>query len=405
MKKNTLLFTLSLITVVGFAQTNLVPNPTFTQVEKKLKEKGQINVATPWTSPTLAQADLYVTKTKIVEIGVPANAHGEETPMDGDSYAGIVAYSFKGKVPRTYLQVKLTEALEEGKEYCVKFHVSLADLSKYSCNHLGIAISNEAMTANNSDILRFDKYIQSKKLVVYSAQYDWAPVCGIYKAAGGEEYITIGNFEPDENLKLVTVKRPKGFTKPQTSDAYYYIDNVSVISLEEAVKCDCDVTKGMENAETIKRDFNSDKGVNTTTIKIVNTDGTTNVQDPKVENQNTSTTTSTTTTGTNDDINGMVIGFSSKSFDMSKTATDQIDKIVAYLKSNADAKVSLIGYYDASEIDVEKLDGKRVSTISKYILSKGITIDRIVKELGGDMPIDDKVKTKNMRVEISIITP
>jgi len=90
---------------------------------------------------------------------------------------------------------------------------------------------------------------------------------------------------------------------------------------------------------------------------------------------------------------------------MSKTATTQADKIVAYLKENIDEKVALTGYFDASEADVEKLDGKRISTIYKYILSKGITKDRVERNLGGNVPIDDKVKTKNMRVEVSLIAP
>mgnify|MGYP003673701777 FL=1 len=46
---------LSLIGMVGiaFAQENLVPNHDFQQIEKKGKEEGQINMATPWVSPTL----------------------------------------------------------------------------------------------------------------------------------------------------------------------------------------------------------------------------------------------------------------------------------------------------------------------------------------------------------------
>ena len=62
--KNTLLIIASLFTTVGIAQTNLVPNSTFEKIEKKIKQKGEINVATPWVSPTLALADLYVEKTK-----------------------------------------------------------------------------------------------------------------------------------------------------------------------------------------------------------------------------------------------------------------------------------------------------------------------------------------------------
>ncbi len=37
--KNRILVALSLISTVGFAQTNLVPNPTFEKVEKKVREK------------------------------------------------------------------------------------------------------------------------------------------------------------------------------------------------------------------------------------------------------------------------------------------------------------------------------------------------------------------------------
>jgi len=318
--------------------------------------------------------------------------------MEGEGYAGIVAYSYKNKVPRTYLQVQLTEVLEEGKEYCVKFHVSLADLSKYSCNHLGIALTNEAMTANNSDILKFDSYIQSRKLTVYTKQFYWTPVCGIFKAKGGEEYITIGNFEPEEKLTIKKVKRPRGFTKPQTYDAYYYIDNVSVIPLEEAGKCDCDVTPGMEDAVTVVRDFNSDKNVNTTNVKIINTDGSTIENGEQTEKKSTIEKASAV-----DDIDGKSFKFAPKSFAISKTAKVEIDKVVAFMKTNKTTKIILTGYIDASENDVAKLDGKRVSSVYKYIVSKGIAKERLKRELGGDMAIDEKQKTKNMRVEVAIV--
>jgi OmpA-OmpF porin, OOP family len=392
--KNILLVILSIITTISFSQTNLVPNSDFKQVEKKIKGVGQINVATPWTSPTLGLADLYVTKTKIYEIGVPVNAYGEEAPMEGDGYAGIVAYSYKNKVPRSYLQVKLTEKLEEGKEYCVKYHVSLADLSKYACDHLGIALTNEAMTANNSDVLQFESFIESTRLKVYEKQFYWTPICGKYKAKGGEEFITIGNFTADEKLTLAKVKRPRGFTKPQTYDAYYYVDNVSVVAYDEGDKCDCDVIPGMENAETVTRDFNSDKSVNTKTLKIINTDGSTvGKADGK--------TAVVAATASADDVDGMILEFNPKSYSI-VGMEKKLDKVVNYLKANADVKIIMTGYIDESESGEDKLDGKRVSSVYKYIVSKGVVKERIQRELGGDMAIDEKQKTKNMRVEIAI---
>ncbi|PCJ24897.1 MAG: hypothetical protein COA97_08745 [Flavobacteriales bacterium] len=397
--KNTLLIILSIISTVCFSQTNLVPNSTFEKIEKKIKGKGEINVATPWTSPTLAQADLYVPKTKNYNISIPENSYGEEKPMEGTGYAGIIGYSYKNKVPRSYLQVQLTEQLEEGKEYCIKYHVSLADLSKYSCNHLGVAITDKAMTANNSDILKFDSYIESRKLVVYETQFYWTPICGVYKAKGGEEYLTIGNFTEDAKLQLKKVKRPRGFTKPQTYDAYYFIDNVSVTPIEEAKKCDCDATPGMENAETIKRDFNSDKSVSAKTLKIINTDGTTSS-----DKKTTSAAESDANPEVNEDVDGMIIAFSPKLYAIGGAATSQLDIVASYLKANKTHKIAITGYVDASESDVDKLDGRRVGAVYKYLISKGVAKERIEREMGGEDAIDEKKKTKNMRVEIALIT-
>jgi hypothetical protein len=55
---------------------------------------------------------------------------------------------------------------------------------------------------------------------------NWVKISGIYKAQGGEKYITIGNFFADSNTKIV-VTSPTGV--PQ---AAYLLDDVSVIPLD-----------------------------------------------------------------------------------------------------------------------------------------------------------------------------
>lgn len=392
--KNILLASLVLVSGSFFAQTNLVDNPHFKQTEsKKVKGKGQITSAGPWTSPTLVQADLYVPKTKVYDIGIPDNSYGEEKPMEKEGYAGIVAFSYKNKEPRSYLQTKLSKKLEAGKEYCVTYHVSLADLSKYACNYMGVALSDKAMTANNSEVLSFDNAIVSRRLTVYEQQFYWIPICGIYKAKGGEEYLTIGNFTPDAKLTLKKVKRPRGFTKPQTYNAYYYIDNVSLV--ENSGKCDCDVIDGMQNAKTIERDFSSEKSNEAKNVKIINTDGST------VGNSVNKTVAAAA--GTSESLDGMVVSFNPKSFDMPADGAAKLDKLVVYLKENKDAKIVVSGYIDASEAETEKLDGRRVGTVYKYLVSQGVVKERIEREIGGDVPIDEKDKLKNMRVEITLV--
>lgn len=394
--KKILLPTLILFSTLLVGQTNLVENPHFKQTEKgKIKEAGMIEMAAPWSSPTLVKSDLYVPEAKTFFANIPDNEYGEEKPMEEGGYAGILAFSYKNKVPRSYLQGKLTQKLEAGKEYCVKFHVSLADLSKYACNYLGIALSDKKMVANNSEVLSFDNAIVSKRLTVYEQQYYWIPVCGVYKAKGGEEYLTIGNFTPDEKLTTKKIKRPRGFTKPQKYDSYYYIDNVSVVLKDKSNKCNCDAIPGMENAETVERDFGSDNDVKAKTVKIINTDGTeagTKVKEKAV-------------VASSETIDGMLLNFDPKSSSMPAGAVAKLKKVIAYMKANKKAKINIIGYIDASEALVDKLDGKRVATVYKYLVSQGVPKDRIKRELGGDMAIDEKQKIKNMRVEITLITP
>lgn len=397
--KNILLSSLVLASTIVFAQTNLVENPHFKQTEKgKLKEAGMIEMAAPWSSPTLVKSDLYVSGAKAFAADLPDNEYGSEKPMEEAGYAGVVAYSYKDKLPRSYLQGKLSKKLEAGKEYCVTFHVSLADLSKYACNYVGIALSDKAMTANNSDILSFDNAIVSKRLTVYEQQYYWTPVCGVYKAKGGEEFLTIGNFTPSEKLTTKKIKRPKGFYKPQKYDAYYYIDNVSVVLKEEVSSCNCDIIPGMENAKTVERDFSSDKDITSNTVKIINTDGTAAGSQAKSKGV-------VTEAATAESIDGMKINFDPKSFVMPADGTKKLDMLVAYMKANKDAKIIVTGYIHSSEADVDKLDGKRVGTVYKYIVSQGVPKERVDRELGGENDIDDEKRMENMRVEISLDIP
>lgn len=371
-----------------FAQTNLVPNHNFQTANKKTKEKGQINMASPWISPTLAQADLYLKSSKNSLISIPANSYGSEDPMEGDNYAGFLAYSYKAKVPRTYLQVKLTQQLKEGEEYCVTFHVSLADLSKFATNYIGAYLSNDAVSANNDGILQFEPQIVSRRLSVYEKQFYWTPICAKYKAKGGEEYLTIGNFTPEEKLKITKVKRPQGFNSPQTNDAYYYLDNVIVVSAKDVEKCDCDFIPGVDDMETVNSTFKSDATSLENKVKIIDSYGS-----------------STTTVGSTSDTKkgeNFTILFESKKIDLSAKATKDIDQLVDFMKANPTIKVMLAGYIDESEKSEDKLDGRRVGAVYKYIVSKGVVKENVLREIKGTEGAQKDV-AKNMKVEVKII--
>lgn len=380
---------LMVLPLVAIAQDNLVPNSTFQHVEKKVKEFGQLELAIPWVSPTLAKADLFTSNAKNELLGTPENSYGEEKPMEGDNYAGFLAYSDNNKKPRSYLQVQLTQKLEAGKTYCVTMHVSLADLSKFATNYIGMTLTKNALSANNTDVLKIEKQIVSKKLTTYEQQFYWAPICGVFKAQGGEEYLTIGNFTESEKLNFSKVKRPRGMNEPQKPEAYYYVDNVSVVETTSPSKCDCDIDPAMRNAEVVNRNFKSDSNPSANTVKIVGSEGTS--VSGKVTSKNPESLTK---------INGLTIEFQAKSYSITES-TKKLDMIVAYLKANPTVKISVVGHIDKSEKAIDKLDGKRANSVFKYLISKGINAERVSRSVKADeQPIDAKDPLKNMRVEI-----
>ncbi|GAB4257597.1 MAG: hypothetical protein Kow0079_14840 [Vicingaceae bacterium] len=386
MKSLTTLFSLAFSLSI-YAQTNLVPNPYFQEIEKKVKGLGQIEQAIGWTSPTLEKADLYVDDKKSATYSTSKNAHGDEKPMQGDNYAGIVAYGYNGKANRSYIQAELTEPLEAGKEYCVKFHVSLADISKYACNDIGAYLSSNPVSAKNTDPLKFKPQVISKRHTVYTKQFYWTPVCKIYKAEGGEKYITIGNFTPDDKLKVQKMKRPKGYTTPQTYDAYYYIDNVSVVPIEEADNCDCDILPGMENMKTVKKTYESDPN--------------------SPENQEQLNKATEKDVPNKDGIDGMTLQFQPNESGIEDIAPD-LDQVIEYLNKHKEVSIEVHGHIDVSEKENEKLDAKRSGTVYKYLVSKGINKERVKRvNEGASKPIDksgtDEGRLKNMRVEIKVI--
>jgi outer membrane protein OmpA-like peptidoglycan-associated protein len=150
------------------------------------------------------------------------------------------------------------------------------------------------------------------------------------------------------------------------------------------------VVEGMENAEVVKSGFGSDDKEKATTVKIVNSDG-----------SSVSSGRSANTKSTNK-VDGMKIMFNSRASSVA-TSGEKLDKIVAYLKENIDEKVIISGFIDESEKSVEKLALRRVAAVSKYLVSKGIKKDRVVRKVSWVSPVDVKDKSKNMRVEIAVV--
>ena len=362
MRNLILTITLGMLSVFTFAQDdaqNLVPNGSFESVEKKPKRLGKIESATGWVSPTGSRADLFVSS-KMPEIDVPLNIYGKEVAKEGENYAGIVAYSYGDKLKRSYLMIKLDSPLKKGMRYCVKYNASLSEASKYASNNVGAKLSKKAFGTDSklsiiedASILHFNN--DNK---IFSARYNWTEVCGMFRSEGGEKFITIGNFSSNDDTKSERMKKDTKVKVAQIVAAYYYIDDVSVKLLAEGDVCDCLADEGNDEYSTLIYQ------------RVV---------------------TVTDDMSSNEKVNMQKVFFAFGKSKLTTQGQTTLNFIAEQLQANPEAKIELLGHNNQMEDSVgvtnayyADMDSKRIGTVMKYLMSKGIAESSIIVSMKGD---------------------
>jgi OmpA-OmpF porin, OOP family len=335
---------------------NLVENGGFEAITGKPKKLGSIDLATGWVSPTGARADIFMSSNKLPEIGAPVNAFGKEEPKEGQNYAGIIAYSYGDKLPRSYVMAKLKSPLKKGAKYCVSFSVSLAELSKYSSNNIAAHLSKKPFGIEAKTSIIEKSHVLHKDNKIFNAFFGWEKVCGTFIADGGEKHITIGNFTNNDITKSERMKPLKDFKGTPIIAAYYYIDDVIVTALEEGKKCECNSGEDMELSTTIYAK-----------ATILNDNMTAK---EKIEAQ-------TSYFGAGKNM-------------LQPNAQESLNLIAEIMKKDASINLLITGYNDEDEKEMAKenplyedMDLKRVEIVERYLIDKGISAGRIKKDIKG----------------------
>jgi CHU_C Type IX secretion signal domain len=242
---------------------NLVPNPSFEAHITCLFSFGFIdtNFYAPSVAPNWCRANLEGSTdyyhSCFAEVGpsysTPINCSGQQQPFGiGEAYAGIIPfyiYSFPPAYPitegREYLQTKLKAKLKANRKYCVGFYTSLSERdSAIAYNATIVAptewglllsydrVSNFTSPNPNTNSTGFCIFAEPQ-ITTTSAitnTTDWVFVGGTYTATGGEEWLTIGSFKNIGETLLDTINKANDLA---LNGAYYYIDNVFVIPMDE----------------------------------------------------------------------------------------------------------------------------------------------------------------------------
>lgn len=132
-----------------------------------------------------------------------------------------------------------------------------------------------------------------------------------------------------------------------------------------------------------------------------------------LEDANATVTLGTKTLKKGEIVNLENIQFKKASFELSNT--DGVETLLYFMKENPDVQIELSGhteknpdkdhpdYKRLSQIYLE-LSQKRVDTVAKYLISRGIDASRIVtKAYGGEKPLFNYSTERNRRVEMRIL--
>lgn len=196
---------------------NLVPNPSFEEIDYCPNSSSELFYAVPWDTPSLATPDLYNECATHPAMGVPINGLGYQAAHTGAGYAGALwrLYDTPG---REYMGVPLLEPLVAGQTYALSFWVSVAD-EYCGVNQFGAYFSNAEPYFPTNDFLPLPAQVVVTNPNTNSE--DWTLISDCFVAEGGEAWMIIGNFTPNAGSP---------FTPGCGLDiSYYFVDDVSLV--------------------------------------------------------------------------------------------------------------------------------------------------------------------------------
>ena len=217
----------NLVHNAGFEEMNWCPND-FTQTElKTLKHWKQSNSGTP------DHFDMCAAGTGA---GVPMNAFGQQAPLEGDAYSGIVLYAASKPEYREYLHAELKRPLDEGEWICVEWWVCAADAGRLITDGLGFHFGVNPIREVGEGRLSLEAQVENPLLNLMSDRWSWTKLSDVFQSSGGESFITVGNFRaPDELQVLERQDAPDD----ASGWAYVYLDDIYVHSVSSPEDCSC----------------------------------------------------------------------------------------------------------------------------------------------------------------------
>lgn len=362
---------------------NLVPNSSFEEYKKCPTESANFAVL-EWKSPNKASPDYFNSCSTNKSTSPIINFAGSQLPHSGNGYIGISLTLTDFQNFREYIQCQLLKPLKKNHIYCCTFYVSLSDKSLNYTDRIGLFLSKKRIKGRNKLVLNIKPQIENRTGLYIDNTEEWNMICDTFRAGGNERYITIGNFYDYERTLLKTVNNAKELKKkfPNTyhnstmNDAYYYIDEVSVIEIADSTPCNCNQLKKDTTPVII-----TDRQVQKDTLL------------PKI--------------GKKTVFKNLV--FETNKSEILPSSYEELNKLAEYLIKNLLLKIELSGHTDnvGKEEDNQELSEARAKAVAEYLTKKGIVKERIsYKGYGSVKPLStnetEDGRLLNRRVEFML---
>ena len=217
-------------------QYNLVPNYSFENYTI-CPDTFNAPPPLPWYIPTFNNSyGTYLNACSTIG-GVPANLFGFPSfqySHTGDAYIGLdMLNSPSGVDSRTYVQTKLKDSLKSNHYYYTEFYANRTNCARFACNNISMAITKSHIWADTTNLQTSLHVINANAQVynygnpIITDTLNWVKVSAVYKAQGGEQYITLGNFKKHTQTNYITANP----TNPSFQTSYYF-DDISIIPLD-----------------------------------------------------------------------------------------------------------------------------------------------------------------------------
>jgi outer membrane protein OmpA-like peptidoglycan-associated protein len=439
---------LLLFVIVEAKSQNLVVNHSFENAWSCPISFTTLPIGKPfpgWINPNKGTPDLlHICSTG--DAGVPLNFAGNMYPSDGAAYAGIILREkfddsikvYEG-VSREYIQTRLTEPLSRNKIYCVKLFYANASKSMFAVDALGITVTTERIGTKDAGlIIQIPQVINKPGHIMDNVDY-WQEMCGVYRAHGDEEFLTIGNFWDNSKTKFIRHDLPE--TDTAFFYAYYYIDDVRVFEIENTFECGCinDLSFG---TDWLADDYDPETGYNSLASNGDNqnngnnngNNGNNNLSDNGNQGNNNSTDSLNNygnnsnnslftnvkeseisknafdNAGVGSKFNLNRIFFEFNSSDLLTVSFTELDRLSEILLEKPSLRIEIRGHTDnvGSESYNKSLSIKRAQAVYDYLILKGVQKSRMkYRGFGNKVPIaendTEEGRSQNRRVEIIIV--